>query len=63
MGGHEALVELRKIRPDIRVILCSGYSETDLGIQASELNYTGFLQKPYEHEELLRTIRNMLTEP
>jgi PAS domain S-box-containing protein len=62
MGGHEALEELRKIRSDIRVILCSGFSEIDLGIKASELHHTGFLQKPYEHEELLRTIRNMLTE-
>lgn len=60
MGGSETLAEMRKVRSDICVILCSGFSETELGIRASQQHQTGFLQKPFEQETLLYTIRRMI---
>lgn len=54
MTGRQVLAELARIRPDIRVLLSSGYSQSDLPTGA---NVAGFLNKPFRFEELLRTIR------
>jgi CheY-like chemotaxis protein len=54
MTGRQVLAELARIRPDIRVLLSSGYSQADVPTGA---NVAGFLNKPFRFEELLRTIR------
>jgi len=47
MGGEEALRSLRAIRPDVAVILTSGYDQARAlqGFSGSEVS--GFLKKPY----------------
>ncbi len=47
MGGEEALRRLQEIRPDVRVILSSGYHETDVIQQFAGQRLAGFIQKPY----------------
>ncbi len=47
MNGWETLAELRKIRPDIPVILASGYDETQVMEGANDERPQAFLHKPY----------------
>ncbi len=47
MNGWETLTELRKIRPDIPVILASGYDETQVMEDARDERPQAFLHKPY----------------
>ncbi len=47
MDGHEAFVELRKIKDDLQVILSSGYSELELKDRFEGEGLAGFIQKPY----------------
>ena len=51
-SGVSTLRELKIIRPDIPVILCSGYSEQDALRQFGGEGMAGFIQKPYRLEEL-----------
>ncbi|MCP4664503.1 MAG: response regulator [bacterium] len=44
MDGEETFREMRRIRPDVRVILCSGYSMKS----ATQQEPAGFIQKPYK---------------
>ncbi|MBI5866256.1 MAG: PAS domain S-box protein, partial [Planctomycetes bacterium] len=53
MSGIEVLVELRKIRPDVRVVLSSGYVQADLASDEIARTATGFLHKPYTIDGLL----------
>jgi two-component system, cell cycle sensor histidine kinase and response regulator CckA len=46
MDGAETCRELRKIDPEVRVILSSGYGEESATEQFSGL--AGFIQKPYQ---------------
>jgi PAS domain S-box-containing protein len=55
MNGAEALAELRAIRPDIRVILTSGYNEGDVVVGADD-----FLHKPFTQKLLLEKVRKGL---
>ncbi len=60
MGGEEALRKLRAIRPDVAVILTSGYDQTRAlqGFNGAEVS--GFLKKPYAVEDLARLVRSVL---
>jgi len=42
LGGKEALRRIREIKPDIPVLLSSGYSESKVPTESA-----GFIQKPY----------------
>ena len=60
MSGREAFHEMRRIRPDVPVILCSGYTERDARGRFEETDLAGFLQKPFETEALLAKLRGVL---
>ncbi|HEY6837759.1 MAG TPA: response regulator, partial [Geobacteraceae bacterium] len=47
MNGKECLAELQKIKPDVRVILSSGYAENDIARRFPGKEVAGFIQKPY----------------
>ena len=47
MDGAEAFGELRRLNPDVRVILASGYSYEDVASRFAGKGLDGVLQKPY----------------
>jgi signal transduction histidine kinase/CheY-like chemotaxis protein len=61
MGGGETYDRLKKINPEIKVLLSSGYS---IDGQASEImnrGCNGFIQKPFNVEQLAMKIRGILS--
>jgi PAS domain S-box-containing protein len=63
MGGWETLAALRKLSPDIPVILSSGYDEAQVMAGEHAERPNAFLGKPYRIEELSDTIRNTAATP
>ena len=60
MDGMTAFRELKRIRPDVRVILSSGYREEDATRKFIGEGLAGFIQKPYRLEELKEMIEEAL---
>jgi signal transduction histidine kinase/ActR/RegA family two-component response regulator len=60
MGGHKCLKELRKIYPDIKVIVASGYPETGKVEKTIKAGAAGFIAKPYLIAEMLKKVREVL---
>ncbi len=60
MGGREVLQKMQSIKPDVKVIFTSGYSNR--GIHTNFILEQGleFIQKPYHTEVLRRKIRQVL---
>jgi PAS domain S-box-containing protein len=60
MSGKESFSKIKEIRPDICVVVSTGY--TNGSLDASPLRDTadGFLQKPYQLEELSKTMREAI---
>ena len=60
MGGAEAYPHLREARPQLKVIVCSGY-ELDASSQALlDAGASAFLQKPFRATALAQTLRRVL---
>lgn len=62
MGGEEVFSELRRLRPDLKVVLCSGFTEEDATTRMSDKGLAGFLQKPYDIVRLSRVLKQALGE-
>ncbi len=58
LDGSEALSEIRKIDPDIPIIITSGYCEFDIVSRFADEKIAGFLQKPYNLEDIVSAIEN-----
>ncbi len=59
LGGPEVLGMLRRIRPDVRVVLTSGYSEQDAARHLAE-GRCAFLQKPFRIDELVERLLGII---
>jgi PAS domain S-box-containing protein len=60
MTGDILATELMKIRPDLPVIICTGYSERIDDQGAQELGIKGLMMKPFTIRSLSKTVRNAL---
>ena len=52
MNGIAVLEEVKKLDPDIEVIVCTAFAEMDLAIQALQLNASDFITKPISDQAL-----------
>ena len=62
MDGGEAFGELRRINPDVRVILSSGYSRDDVAGRFAGKNLAGVLQKPYTLAKLTESLSAVIPD-
>jgi CheY-like chemotaxis protein/two-component sensor histidine kinase len=59
-SGEDAFDEIRRICPDARIVLVSGYSEEHAAKRFETRDLAGFLQKPFRPEMLIRKLRDAL---
>ena len=60
LSGDRLASELIKIRPDIPILLCTGFSKIIIGKTAEDLGVSKILMKPVLMDELAKTIRNVM---
>jgi len=60
MSGKEVYQHMRSLRPDIRVLLTSGYSESDAVGRFAESGLCGFIQKPFALSSFLQKIDEVM---
>jgi PAS domain S-box-containing protein len=62
MTGQELGKEFMRIRPDIPVILCTGYSDMISSEKATAMGFRGFVMKPFTLRESAELVRRVLDE-
>jgi len=62
MGGGEAFDHMKKINPAVKVLLLSGYSIDGEAAKILDRGCSGFIQKPFNMEELYKSIESILGE-
>jgi CheY-like chemotaxis protein len=60
MSGEETLPELRKIRPRVKVVVSSGYSEAEAMSLFKGQPVSGFIQKPYTARGLAEKVKSCI---
>jgi PAS domain S-box-containing protein len=61
LNGEEAYREIRRLRPDVPVVLMSGYTEQEVTKRFAGQGLSGFLQKPFLAATLLQMVHNLTT--
>jgi len=61
LDGREALAEIRKIDLNIPIIITSGYCEFDIVSKFTDEKISGFLQKPYNLEDIISAIEDAVS--
>lgn len=62
MTGVDLAAEIHGVRPDIPVVLCSGYSEMVNEGTVKEFGVQAFIMKPIERREMAKVVRRLLDE-
>ena len=63
LNGEEAFSRLKAIKPDVKVILSSGYNEVEAVRRFTGKGLAGFIQKPYSSIALGEKLRTVLETP
>ncbi len=61
LPGHKLAQAILDKRPDLPVILCTGYSEVIDEPKSKKLNIKGYLQKPVESNKLVELMNDLMT--
>jgi CheY-like chemotaxis protein len=59
MDGEQCFRELRRVKPDVKVIMSSGYNEQEVTQKFVGKGLAGFIQKPYRMAVLMDSVRNL----
>jgi len=62
MSGEEAFLKMKEIDPRIRVLLSTGFSQGDRVNGILNKGVAGFIQKPYDFNQLLAKLREILDQ-
>ena len=60
MNGEETFRELRKVRPDVPVVLMSGFSEEDSVERFAGRELAGFVPKPFDRDSLVGKLLSLV---
>jgi CheY-like chemotaxis protein len=60
MGGSEVFLKLRELSPEVKVLLCSGYSIQGEADRLIGLGASGFIQKPFSLLSLKQVVDDLL---
>ncbi len=63
MNGIQCLQAIRRVNPAVKVIVASGYTETDTSETLRELGIEGVVSKPFNARRLLEAVRATLDAP
>ncbi len=62
IDGLEVLAKVRKLRPELPVVMISGHGTIGTAVEATRLGAFDFMEKPLERDRVLLVLRNALRQ-
>ena len=62
MTGSRLARKILSIKPDVPIIICTGYSERINEKNAGDIGIKGFLRKPFDMSQMTKIVRKILDE-
>ncbi len=63
MNGRDLAQAVRAVRPDLRVLFMSGYTDDVIALRGALFEGAWFIQKPFSHRDLAEKVRVVLGAP
>ena len=60
MDGYELFFELKKLNPELQIIVSSGYGDTEVAARIGSDDIAGFISKPYNPDQLLEILKRVI---
>ena len=60
LGGNEVYRRIKKINPNAKIILASGYIDPAVKLELVKAGAKHFIKKPYTPDQILRTLRTVI---
>ena len=60
INGLDILQQIKEKRPDVKVIIVTGYKAVETAAEAVRLGASGYIVKPFKSDEILATVRKHL---
>ena len=60
LSGRELLTEFRRLKPGVKIILTTAYSEAEISATLGKHPSSNFIRKPYKSDDLTNLIRKVL---
>jgi len=60
LGGREAFLKMKELKPSVRAIVASGYLEPTIRSEMLKAGVIDTIQKPYDFNDLLAKIRSVI---
>lgn len=57
VNGLEVLAAIKQKRPDLNVIIITGYKSVETASEASSLGASGYIVKPFRSDEILEKVK------
>ena len=58
VNGLDILSQINKKRPDLKVIVVTGYRSVETATEATRLGASGYIVKPFKSKEILETVKD-----
>ncbi|HOW36585.1 MAG TPA: response regulator [Candidatus Omnitrophota bacterium] len=58
VSGLEILQKIKEKRPDLKVIVVTGYKSVETATEAVKLGAAGYIVKPFKSNEILAAVQN-----
>lgn len=63
MNGEDLIKNIKQINTNAKIIMASGFLEPQVKTELSDIGIKYFIQKPYQIDEILKTVRDTIDSP
>jgi PAS domain S-box-containing protein len=63
MSGKDVLTRIKAIKPNVKIVIASGYFESDLQADIAQDNVAAYIQKPYMIDNVIEILRRVIPDP
>jgi PAS domain S-box-containing protein len=60
LTGFDLAVEIKKVRPDIPILLCTGFQDKNIDAKIQEAGIAGYIMKPINMRKMAENVREVL---
>jgi two-component system cell cycle sensor histidine kinase/response regulator CckA len=63
MSGKDVLIRIKGLKPSVKIVVASGYFESDLQVDIAQDDVAAYIQKPYMIDNVIEILRRVTPHP